>query len=503
MTPSSSSPALLPHTIPDECAVLSVAEMYAADKAAAAAGIATMTLMEAAGLAVTRAIEARWPRRPVTVLCGPGNNGGDGFVVARLLAERGWTVQVGLLGGVEALKGDAAANARRWLDIGGARPLTPDLLSGAPLVVDALFGAGLSRGLEGPAREVIAAVNDRAFTCIAVDVPSGVHGDTGEVLDGIAPRCAATVTFFRPKPAHFLYPARDLCGELVVADIGIPAAVLGDIAPRTAHNTPALWSLPRWTWREHKYDHGYAVVIGGGVMTGAARLAARAARRAGAGLLRLAVPAGAVPLYTAAEPGAFVQAMDTPAELDDLLADKRRNGVLIGPGAGVGAATRARVLRILDSGKAVVLDADALTSFEDNPTLLLEAIGAATAPVVITPHGGEFGRIFKIPAGSRLERARAAATASGAVVILKGPDTVVAAPDGYASIASNAPPWLATGGSGDVLAGLVLGLLVQGMGGWQAANAAVWLHGEAGGRMGRGLIAEDLAEALPGILAGF
>lgn len=503
MTPSSAPPAPILHTIPDECAVLSVAQMYAADKAAEAAGVAPLALMEAAGLAVTRVIEARGPRRPVVVLCGPGNNGGDGFVVARLLAERAWPVQVGLLGPAGALTGDAAVNARRWRNIGEIRPLTLDLLNDAPLVVDALFGAGLSRALEGAARAAVAAIGDRALTCIAVDVPSGVHGDTGEVLEGIAPRCAATVTFFRPKPAHFLYPARDLCGALTVADIGIPGAALRGIAPRTAHNTPALWDLPRWTWRDHKYDHGYAVVIGGGLMTGAARLAARAARRAGAGLLRLAVPAHAVTIYAAAEPGAFVQPMDTPAELDELLADPRRNGVLIGPGAGVGAATRARVLRILDSGKAAVLDADALTSFEDDPQILLGATRAAKGPVVLTPHEGEFGRIFKIPAGPRLGRARAAAAASGAVVVLKGPDSVVAGPGGEASIASNAPPWLATGGTGDVLAGLVLGLLVQGMGAWQAASAAVWLQGEAGRRIGRGMIAEDLPDALPGILAGF
>ncbi len=503
MTPAADPPAPILHRIPDACAVLSVAEMYAADKAAAAAGTDPLALMEAAGLCVVRAIEARWPRRAVAVLCGPGNNGGDGFVVARLLAGKGWPVRLGLLGSAQALTGEAAVNARRWLSTGEIRPLAPDLLNDAPLVVDALFGAGLSRALEGPARAVIATVNDRALACIAVDVPSGVQGDSGEVLGGLAPRCAATVTFFRPKPAHLLYPARDHCGELTVADIGIPETVLGAVAPRTAHNTPALWDLPRWTWRDHKYDHGYAVVIGGGVTTGAARLAARAARRAGAGLLRLAVPARAVALYAAAEPGAFVQALDTPAELSELLADKRRNGVLIGPGAGVGAATRARVLGILEAGRATVLDADALTSFADDPKALFAAIGAARGPVVLTPHEGEFGRIFKTSAGSRLARARAAAAESGAVVVLKGPDSVVAAPDGRASIASNAPPWLATGGSGDVLAGFVLGLLVQGMAGWEAAGAAVWLHGEAGRRIGRGLIAEDLPEALPGILAGF
>jgi NAD(P)H-hydrate epimerase len=455
---------------------------------------------------VARVVEARWQRRAVVVLCGPGNNGGDGFVVARVLAEKGWPVSVGLLGAPESLKGDAAVNARRWNALGNILPLGPDLLSGDPLVVDALFGAGLSRGLDNTARDVVAAINHGKLSCVAVDVPSGVEGDSGEVLgdgppDHRAPRCAATVTFFRPKPAHFLYPARELCGALTVADIGIPDAVLGRIKPRTAHNTPALWTLPSRAWSDHKYDHGYAVVIGGNVMTGAARLAARAARRAGAGILRMAVPSGVVALYAAEAPGAFVQALETEADLEELLADKRRNGVLIGPGADVGGVTRARVLKILASGKAVVLDADAITSFEDDPKPLLTAIAAAKGAVILTPHDGEFRRLFKNVTGSRLVRARAAAAASGAIVVLKGADTVVAAPDGRAAIASNAPPWLATGGSGDVLAGFILGLVVQKMPPWSAACAAVWLHGEAGRRAGRGLIAEDLPEALRGIFA--
>lgn len=478
--------------------------MYAADREAVAAGVHSLDLMEAAGAAVVRVIEARWPRCPIAVLCGPGNNGGDGFVIARLLAENGWTVRVALLGAAAALNGDAAINARRWQSQGAILALTVDVLDGAGLVVDALFGAGLKRALDGAARDVVAEINRRALPCVAVDVPSGVDGDSGCVLgegDGAAPRCVATVTFFRPKPAHLLFPSRDLCGALTVADIGIPDTVLMRIAPSIAHNTPALWRLPAYKWSDHKYDHGYAIVIGGNVMTGASRLAARAARRAGAGLLRIAAPASVVPLYAAEMPGAFVQALETTPDLDDLLADPRRNGVLIGPGAGVGAVTCARVLAILASGKAVVLDADALTSFEHDPAALLAAIRGAGGPVVLTPHDGEFGRIFKNIGGSRLARARAAAAESGAMVILKGADTVVAAPDGRAAIASNAPPWLATGGSGDVLAGFVLGLLVQKMPAWEATCAAVWLHGEAGRVLGRGLIAEDLPEALPPILA--
>lgn len=502
MTPPANPPVPSLHTIPAGCAVLSVGEMYAADKAAADAGIDSLALMEAAGAAVAGVIEGRWRSRPVTILCGPGNNGGDGFVVARLLAGKGWPVRVALLVPGNALQGEAAVNARRWQSVGEILPMTSSLLADEPLVVDALFGAGLKRGLEGVARDAVAAINARKLPCVAVDVPSGVDGDSGEILGGIAPRCAATVTFFRPKPAHFLYPAREMCGDLTVADIGIPSSVLSGIGPLTAHNTPALWSLPTWSWSDHKYKHGYAIVIGGGEMSGAARLAARSARRAGAGLVRLAVPAGAVALCASEAPGAFVQALESDNDLDELLADRRRNGVLIGPGAGVGEVTRSRVLRVLGAGRAVVLDADALTSFEEDSKPLLAAIAQAEHHVVLTPHDGEFARLFKAANGSRLVRARMAAVESRSIVVLKGADTVIAAPDGRAAITSNAPPWLATGGTGDVLAGIILGLLVQGMPGFEAASAGVWLHAEAAHRLGRGLIAEDLPEALPRIFAG-
>ena len=491
--------------IPPDLAVLSVAEMYAADKAAEAAGVATIDLMEAAGAAIARVVQGRWKPQSVAVLCGPGYNGGDGFVVARHLADAGWDVRLALLGTVADLRGDAAVNAKRWR--GQVLPLTPAVLDGRPLVIDALFGAGLSRGLSGAARDVVARINEDHLTCIAVDVPSGVHGDSGEVLkspdDGaeIAPRCVASVTFFRPKPGHLLFPGRALCGDVTVADIGIPASVLDTIAPQTACNVPALWALPAPGWSDHKYHRGHAVVIGGGRMTGAARLAARAARRAGAGLLTLGVPSAAIPIYAGDAPGAFVQPADTAEEFDALLADPRRNGVLIGPGCGVGTETSVRVLKILSTDRAVVLDADALTSFQDDPAQLFKAIKRRSAPVVMTPHDGEFGRLFPaIKAGGKLARAREASAASGAIVVFKGADSVIAAPDGRAAITSNAPPWLATGGSGDVLAGFIVGLLVQGMAGWQAACAAVWLHGAAAAHLGRGLIAEDLPEALPKVL---
>jgi len=482
-------------------AVLSVAEMAAADAAAARAGVPTLDLMEAAGAAVATVVRRRWKPQPVVVLCGPGNNGGDGFVAARLLTEAGWDVRLALLGQSDALKGDAAASAARWRALG--RPvvaLSPDVLDGAGVVIDAIFGAGLNRALEGAACAVVARINTLQLPCIAVDVPSGVNGDTGAVI-GDAAQCAATVTVFRRKPVHLLYPGRELCGEIHVVDIGIPDAVLDVIAPKTMWKAPGLWTLPSQTWRQHKYDRGSAVIIGGAQMTGAARLAGRGARRIGAGLVTFAVAPEVVGIYASAEPGALVQAVETPAELDGLLTDKRRNGVLIGPGSGRGPETRARTLAVLATDKAAVLDADALTSFAGEPETLCRAIKVRRAPVVITPHEGEFAVLLpECPGEGKLARARAAAEMTGAVVVYKGPDTVIAAPDGRAAITDNAPPWLATGGAGDVLAGFVLGLLVQHMSAFEAACAGVWLHGAAGAGFGRGLIAEDIPEVLPKVL---
>lgn len=485
---------------PPELAILTVGEMARADQAAARAGTPTLDLMEAAGTAVAKLAQTRWARRPVAVLCGPGNNGGDGFVVARLLAAAGWPVRLALFGEEHALKGDAAVNARRWRTIGDIEAGTGSILADKPSVIDALFGAGLDRALEGAARDAVDRINAENLACIAVDVPSGVNGDTGEIM-GAAPVCAVTVTFFRPKPAHFLYPAKAHCGDVTVADIGIPATVLAEIAPRTARNTPALWALPRPSWRDHKYARGSVIVVGGGEMTGAARLAGRAARRIGAGMLTFAVPPAAADIYAIAEAGALIQRIAAPADMDRVLGDSRHKGVLIGPGLGRGPEACAAVLRVLASDKAVVLDADALSSFAGVPEPLFAAIKARAAPVVITPHTGEFSRLFGDPAGQgKLKLARTAAQASGAFVVLKGPDTVIAAPDGRAALSDNAPPWLASGGTGDVLAGMVAGLLVQGMGGFEAACAGVWLHGAAGVACGRGLIAEDLPEALPNIL---
>jgi len=486
-------------------AVLSVAEMGRADRMAIDGGVPGERLMAAAGAAVAEAVQRRFAAAPVTVVCGPGNNGGDGFVAARLLHEAGWPVRLALFGRRDTLKGDAAHHARRWT--GQVEPLTPAVLDGAAVVVDALFGAGLARPLDGAARAVVDEINARRLPCIAVDVPSGVFGDTGQPLggEGGAPHCVATVTFFRKKPAHLLLPGRTLCGEVIVADIGIPATVLEEIAPRTQENDPVLWAA-RFPWPRadgHKYSRGHAVVVGGATMTGAGRLAARAAARAGAGLVTVAAPARAIPIYAAASDALIMAACDDAATFQRLLEDHRKNAVLLGPGNGADTPTRMNVLAALGAGKACVLDADALTAFADDPEHLCRAIRRRgdAAVTLLTPHEGEFARLFpdlaKSHAGDKLARARAAAERSGATVLLKGADTVIAASDGRAAINANAPPELATGGTGDVLSGMILGLLAQGMTGFDAGCAAAWLHGEAAAAFGAGLIADDIIEKVP------
>lgn len=479
-----------------DLALLTAAEMGEADRRTIAAGTPGIVLMERAGAAVARAIRARWSPRPVAVLCGPGNNGGDGYVVARLLAERGWPVRLASLVPVRSLRGDAAEAAAQWR--GRVEAPDPAVLDGAGLVVDALFGAGLNRAPEGKAAALVEAAARSRLPVAAVDVPSGLFGDDGAAPGPVAP-AALTVTFFRRKPGHLLLPGRALCGETRVADIGIDAAVLGEIGPRLSENGPALWRsvFPRVGPAQHKYDRGHPLILGGGSLTGAARLAARAARRIGAGLLTVVAPEAALPAYRADWPGAMVLPME---RWDGLLADRRLGPVLIGPGAGAGPALRETVAAVRAAGKSLVLDADGLASFTGEPQALA---GLLDADCVLTPHQGEFDRLFGKEEAPRLVRAQRAAAAIGAVVVLKGADTIIAAPDGRAAINANAPSTLATGGTGDVLAGMVLGLKAQGMPGFEAACAAVWLHGAAAQRVGAGLIAEDLIDALPGTLDRF
>jgi hydroxyethylthiazole kinase-like uncharacterized protein yjeF len=485
--------------------ILSVSEMGAADRAAIAGGVPGFALMQSAGRAVAMVADAMAGRGAVLVIAGPGNNGGDGFVAATELAARGREVRVMLLGERAALKGDAALAAADWQ--GPVAPAAPQAIGQSALIVDALFGAGLDRPVTGNAATMIAAMNACGAPVLAVDLPSGVNGDSGAVM-GVAVEAAATVTFFRRKPAHLLLPGRVLCGEVHVADIGIPDEVLTAIAPRAFENIPELWAdaVPVPRIEGHKYARGHAVVVSGGVAaTGAARLAARAALRAGAGLVTVASPHDALAVNAAALTAVMVREAGTPDELATLLADRRLNACVIGPGAGVGLRTRGLVDAALAAGCGLVLDADALTSFADDPPALFGAIARGTRPgVVLTPHDGEFGRLFKeiAPADhapAKLERARAAARRAGAVVLLKGADTVIAAPDGRAAITANAPPWLATAGAGDVLSGMIGGLLAQSVPPFEAACMAAWMHGEAAQAFGPGLIAEDLADLLPGV----
>ncbi len=481
--------------------ILTVDQMYAADRWAIARGISGITLMEAAGKACADAIKERFDRCQVAVLCGPGNNGGDGFVIARLLRQAGWGVSIFLMGEREALQGDAGHVAHRWN--GPVYSLTPDAIDNAELIVDALFGAGLSNDLEGTPKALVDAATARGTPVMAVDVPSGIDGDTGGVR-GAAFRAALTVTFFRKKPAHLLLPGRNHCGEIIVADIGIEAGALGELDITLTENDPSVWQaeFPDLDEGGHKYSRGHAVSISGGASaTGAARLGARAALRIGAGLVTVASPPSALQVNAMHLTAIMLQRFEGAEGLTALLDDKRKNAILVGPGNGVGAETRENVQAALTSGAATVLDADALTSFEAIPRDLLVAIQNYFAgPVVLTPHEGEFKRLFPDLDGSKLERASAAAKIAHAVIVLKGPDTIIASPDGRAVINANAGPELGTAGSGDVLAGMITGLLAQGMPAFSAAAAAVWLHGEAGRRVGRGLIAEDLPEQLPTLL---
>ena len=451
--------------------LLTPAEMAQADAHAIATGTPVATLMERAGWAVAQAIRARLRPCRVLVACGPGNNGGDGYVAARLLAREGWPVAIAASA---APRGDAAPAAASWH--GPTVPFHPDQAARADLVIDALFGAGLTRPIGPDITAFLAAARRIA----AIDVPSGLDGTTGQPLGQVTP-AELTITFHRRKPGHLLLPGRSLCGELVLAEIGIPP---GTPPVRTWRNTPALWARPRPGLSDHEYTRGHVTILGGAAMCGAARLSAGAARRIGAGMLTIAAPLEAASIYRAGDPGVIVETLP----LEHLLADPRRTVWVAGPGLGIDAA-RAALPTLLAAGRQTVIDADALTACAGNP----EALRGAT---ILTPHAGEFARVFGPPGPDRLAAVREAAARTGAVVLLKGADTIIAAPNGRAAINDNAPPFLATAGAGDVLAGLIAGLLAQGMPAWEAACAAAWLHGDAARRAGPYLIAEDLITAL-------
>lgn len=478
-------------------AVLTPVEMARADAATIQGGTPGIHLMEAAGQAVCRALMQRFDRCRVLVACGPGNNGGDGYVVARLLQAQGWQVVLASPDARPPSTADALHHARLWS--GPVHPLTVSLLDDTDLVVDALYGAGLQRALAEPVVSFVQALQHRRLPVCSIDVPSGVDGATGRAM-GDAVVAQLSVTFCRKKPGHVLYPGRRLCGDVVVADIGIPDAVLDQIVPDTFENHPLLW-LRDFPWPSpegHKYHRGHVLVVGGQTMTGAARLAGRAAARIGAGLVTVAAPVFSWPVYAAALEGIMVTPYTDMDSLNEIFSDTRKNVLVIGPGAGVGGQTREQVKGALATGRRVVLDADAITSFGSHPETLMAALNHEC---VLTPHEGEFSRLFgEALANDKLGRVRQAARQSGAVVLLKGADTVIAAPDGHAVINTNAPPWLATGGSGDVLTGLIAGLMAQGMNPFRAACAATWVHGQAASNFGPGLVSEDLPGQVPGVL---
>ena len=489
--------------------ILTVEEMVRADQATIAAGIPGIVLMERAGRAVADcAQEMVQPGASILVLCGPGNNGGDGFVAARCLVGRGYVVSLALLGSREKLTGDAALAAEGW--DGPVMSPSEVSLDGASLVIDALFGAGLNRPLDGLARDLLEKISASSIPVLAVDVPSGLQGNTGQVL-GFALEATRTVTFARLKPAHGLYPGRRLCGKVTIADIGISDATIASLSPKLHVNGPELWrGIPARPEEEgHKFRRGHLLVVSGGVeSTGAARLAAQAGARTGAGLVTVASPSDALTVNAAALTDIMVRQSNGVEGLETLLADQRRNAVVLGPGAGIGSTTRSQVQLVLESGRSAVFDADALTSFEGDAAALRAHVKQAGArQAVITPHDGEFSRLFNkqteiVEVKDRLTRARKAAAFLGLVVVLKGPDTVIAAPDGRAALSMNGTPWLATAGSGDVLAGAIGGLLAQGHAAFEAAAAGVWLHAEAGRSIGPGLMAHDLPMALRSVVAG-
>lgn len=486
--------------------LLTVSQTREADAASIARGLAGRILMERAGAGVAEAAsDMTKSGDAILVACGPGNNGGDGFVAARLLATRGRRVVVALVGDREALRGDAASAAADWT--GPLAALPSVTVSDFALVIDAIFGAGLTRAPEGEAAAFIEALNESLTPVLAVDLPSGLDGDTGQPQEPTV-RAAATVTFARRKPGHVLMPGRDLCGPVALIDIGISNDVVASLRPTLCVNHPDLWrrAFPILRTDIHKYTRGHVLVMSGGAArTGAARLAARGALRIGAGLVTVASPPDALAENAAHLTSVMLRMCASVDDLTSILADRRWKAVAMGPGLGVGEASRALVSAAAASSPGVVLDADGITSFAGDAGALAAILATLEGRAVLTPHEGEFARLFPCspditePA-SKVERTRRAAEFLNGVIVLKGPDTVIAAPDGRAAINETGTPYLATAGSGDVLTGFLAGLIGQGMPTFEAAAAAVWLHGECGRRFGPGLIAEDLPELLPAVL---
>jgi hydroxyethylthiazole kinase-like uncharacterized protein yjeF len=471
--------------------ILTIAEMTAADRAAIAGGTPGQVLMERAGTAVADAVAQRFTPGRTLVLAGPGNNGGDAYVAARVLKAKGWDVRVEALAAPRT--DDAIAAAAQW--DGPTAPLAGDF-GDAELVIVGLFGAGLDRPLTGEALRLGRASERIKGRMVAIDLPSGLSGDTARPVGDAAFHAALTVTFHRRKLGHVLQPGRDFCGEVVVADIGLGATVVS-----LFENTPELW-LAKFPWpatTAYKHSRGRLIVVSGEAWrTGAARLAARGALRIGAGLVTVLSPPDALEINAAHLEAVMLAPFETEQELEE--AAGAAEAAVIGPAAGINDSTLANVLALARTGAALIIDADALTVFRDDPEELFTALDRDD---VLTPHPGEFERVFPRllkSAPNKVEAAREAARRAGAVVLVKGADTVIAAPDGRAAVSLNGSPWLATAGSGDVLAGFIGGLVAQGMDSFEAACAGVWIHAECGAAFGPGLISEDLPDLTPAVL---
>lgn len=490
--------------------LLTPQEMAATDRRAIAAGpLSGMELMRNAGAAVAAVALRRFPHAPrIHVLCGPGNNGGDGYVAASRLAEAGADVSVWAL--ADPAPATDAATARAECPL-VAKPLNDFACGRDELVVDALFGAGLARPLEGAALAAVATVRAAGAPCLAVDLPSGISGASGAVL-GDAFDADATVTFVRRKPGHLLLPGARHCGEVVVADIGIADAVVAVAGATCFENGRELWSgsLPDLAVDAYKYSRGHvAVVSGGEAATGAARLAAMAAARIGAGAVTMLTPPDALLANAAHLTSVILRKVTSLDDFRGFMDERKPRALVFGPGLGPALETGRLLIALMPlacrAEATVVVDADGLTSAARQVEAFLQAAGGPDAPrLVLTPHEGEFRRLFPELSGdahlSKLDRARRAAAATGATVVYKGPDTVIAAADGRAAISGNGTPLLATAGSGDVLSGMIAGLVAQGMAPFEAACAAVWIHAEAARGFGPGLMAEDLPMAMLPVL---
>lgn len=532
--------------------LLTAAQMRMFEQSAIEAGTVTgLELMERAGRGVVEAVFEEWPElaqapNRAVVLCGPGNNGGDGFVVARLLKAWGWEVETFLLGDPEMLPPDARANCDRWRDMGEISELTDDALEGysekypeTRLAVDALFGTGLTRpflsltGVQSELNRWRAASSYGTLPhVVSVEIASGVCADSGRYLGykdedpfDMAIMANLTVAFHTAKPGHFLAEGPRASGKLVVKSIGLEEAMRQNEGDRRRFievirlvDGVSVTSLGKRT-HSHKYRSGHALILSGGTgCTGAARLAARGALRIGAGLVTLGVPEEAYTEAACQNTAVMLCRVDDGKGLGEVLEDGRLNAVCLGPGLGTGRARHLvpEVLKASDSkpclARSVVLDADALTAYENAAEKLF---GMLHERCVLTPHEGEFARLFpdiseKLgempstgPACAKTDAVRTAAERAGCVVLLKGPDTVIAGPDGRCSTNSahygRVAPWLATAGAGDVLTGFITGLLARGFQPFEAAETAAWLHVECACTFGPGLIAEDLPETLPGV----